>query len=117
MSDSIGLNGTTRRTHRRTWACGDQGEDTGCVGRGTSHSAAVTAHNGFIAFQQVEDFWSPKCADGTSRPFTSSGQVLIGHSATGFNWRCSGDPPRQWRVSGRHIATEERCTSGDKRMY
>ncbi|WP_426563267.1 VOC family protein [Angustibacter sp. McL0619] len=60
MSDSIKLDGTTVNAPDALALAKFYADITGGVARGTSHWAAVTGSNGFIAFQQVEDFRPPQ---------------------------------------------------------
>ena len=59
MSDRIRLNGTTVNAPDALALAKFYAEITDGVARGTSHWAAVTGPNGFIAFQQVDDFRAP----------------------------------------------------------
>jgi len=60
MSDSIRLDGTTVNAPDALALAKFYAEITDGVARGTSHWAAVTGSNGFLAFQQVDDFRPPE---------------------------------------------------------
>jgi len=60
MSDSIRLDGTTVNAPDALALAEFYAEITDGVARGTSHWAAVTGSNGFLAFQQVDDFRPPE---------------------------------------------------------
>jgi hypothetical protein len=60
MSDSIRLDGTTVNAPDALALANFYAEITNGVATGTSHWAAVTGSNGFIAFQQVDDFRPPE---------------------------------------------------------
>ena len=60
MSDSIRLNGTTVNAPDALALAEFYAEITDGVARGTSRWAATTGQDGFIAFQQVDDFRPPK---------------------------------------------------------
>jgi len=60
MSDSIRLDGTTVNAPDALALAKFYAEIIDGVARGTSHRAAVTGSNGFIAFQQVDDFRPPE---------------------------------------------------------
>ncbi len=59
MSDSIRLDGITVNAPDALALAKFYAEITDGIARGTSHWAAVTGSNGFIAFQQVDDFRPP----------------------------------------------------------
>ena len=59
MFDQIRLSGTTVNAPDALALASFYAELTGSVAKGSAHWAAVTGPNGFIAFQQVDDFRPP----------------------------------------------------------
>jgi hypothetical protein len=66
MSDTIRFDGTTVNAPDALALAQFYAEITGGVARGTSHWAAVSSGDAFIAFQQVEHFQPPTWPGGST---------------------------------------------------